>query len=422
MVTLGFGFTGYLLPWDQRAYWATVVGTEIAGGVPVVGEPLLLLLRGRHGRHRGHDEPVLRDPRAGPAARARRAPRGASAARPPARAGEPEAAGAASRRRPKQRPRSSAPFYPNYILDELVAWYVLLAILVVLASMFPAGLEQQANPLETPAHIKPEWYYLGVYQLLKLVPIKVVGILIPIVGIALLVVWPFLDRSPEVLARRRKVVVGVATLVLVGLVVLTVVGYVGADARRASPPAPARYGAAWWGSPGSALALGASGESPQPGRAADGRVPSPVSDRRPTPSGSGAGCSSPRCQRISVRSSRRPPVPAPIAHPDGGGANGCSTATARSNDEAGRRSPRTGRAAPTTRPASPAPTATGGIPGPTRSRRRWILRSASSGRRTGNSPSGCAAAATRTWSGWGPLAWPPTSTRSTGPASTASAC
>ena len=41
-----FGFTGYLLPWDQRAYWATVVGTEIAGGVPFIGDTLLVLLRG----------------------------------------------------------------------------------------------------------------------------------------------------------------------------------------------------------------------------------------------------------------------------------------------------------------------------------------------------------------------------------------
>ena len=46
LVTLTFGFTGYLLPWDQRAYWATTVGTELVGGVPVVGPALLVLLRG----------------------------------------------------------------------------------------------------------------------------------------------------------------------------------------------------------------------------------------------------------------------------------------------------------------------------------------------------------------------------------------
>ena len=46
LITLGFGFTGYLLPWDQKAYWATKVGTDIAGSVPVIGHFLLVSLRG----------------------------------------------------------------------------------------------------------------------------------------------------------------------------------------------------------------------------------------------------------------------------------------------------------------------------------------------------------------------------------------
>jgi quinol-cytochrome oxidoreductase complex cytochrome b subunit len=46
LLTLGFGFTGYLLPWDQRAYWATTVGTEIAGGIPQIGDLALVFLRG----------------------------------------------------------------------------------------------------------------------------------------------------------------------------------------------------------------------------------------------------------------------------------------------------------------------------------------------------------------------------------------
>lgn len=45
-ITLAFGFTGYLLPWDQVAYWATTVGSQIAGAVPLVGEPMLLMMRG----------------------------------------------------------------------------------------------------------------------------------------------------------------------------------------------------------------------------------------------------------------------------------------------------------------------------------------------------------------------------------------
>jgi len=46
VMTLAFGFTGYLLPWDQRAYWATTVGTEIGGSIPIIGELVLVFLRG----------------------------------------------------------------------------------------------------------------------------------------------------------------------------------------------------------------------------------------------------------------------------------------------------------------------------------------------------------------------------------------
>jgi ubiquinol-cytochrome c reductase cytochrome b subunit len=225
MVTLAFGFTGYLLPWDQLAYWATVVGTEIAGSVPVIGDTLLLLLRGGadvtgdtmtrfFGIH------VLVLPIALAALLAVHLILGhqlglANPKRPEPRVTTPEF---------EKEPQR--PFFPHYLLDELMAWYVLLAILVVLASVFPAGLEEQANPLQTPAHTKPEWYYLGVYQLLKVIPIKVVGIMVPIVGVALLVVWPFLDRNPEVVMRRRKIAVAGATVVIVGLIVFTIWGYV----------------------------------------------------------------------------------------------------------------------------------------------------------------------------------------------------
>jgi quinol-cytochrome oxidoreductase complex cytochrome b subunit len=219
-ITLVFGFTGYLLPWDQRAYWATVVGTEIAGSIPVFGEHLLLLLRGGAdvteatlSRFFGVHVLVL-----------------------PLLLGGllvvhltlVHQLGLANPKRPEPRGRPpegrTTPFFPNYILDELIAWYVILALLVVLASLFPAGLEEQANPLETPPHTKPEWYYLAVYEFLKYVP-RIVGILLPVVGLLLLTVLPFLDRSPEVLARRRKLVVGVGTAVMIGAVALTILGY-----------------------------------------------------------------------------------------------------------------------------------------------------------------------------------------------------
>jgi len=46
LITVGFGFTGYLLPWDQKAYWATIVGTKIAGTPPVIGDYILRIMRG----------------------------------------------------------------------------------------------------------------------------------------------------------------------------------------------------------------------------------------------------------------------------------------------------------------------------------------------------------------------------------------
>jgi quinol-cytochrome oxidoreductase complex cytochrome b subunit len=219
-ITLVFGFTGYLLPWDQRAYWATVVGTEIAGSVPVIGDQLLQLLRGgvdvteaTLSRFFGLHVLVM----------------------PLALAGLllvhltlVHQLGLANPKRPDPRGQPpqgpTKPFFPNYILDELIAWYILLALLVILASLFPAGLEAQANALETPPHTKPEWYYLAVYEFLKLVP-RIVGIMLPIVGLLLLTMLPFLDRNPEVLARRRKFAVLAATVVLVAGIGLTVRGF-----------------------------------------------------------------------------------------------------------------------------------------------------------------------------------------------------
>jgi len=221
--TIGFGFTGYLLPWDQRAFWATVVGTEIAGGVPVIGESLLQLLRGGAdvteatlGRFFGMHVLVL-----------------------PLTIGAllvvhltiVHQLGLANPTRPEPRPGTAAaagdaganeqlkPFFPDYVLDEIIAWAAMLALLVVLASVLPAGLEEKANPLETPTHVKPEWYFLSAYQLLKLVP-RDLGIMAPIVAIGALALLPFLDRSREVRPRKRilALLIGlVAAVVTVGL-------------------------------------------------------------------------------------------------------------------------------------------------------------------------------------------------------------
>ncbi len=219
VVTIGFGFTGYLLPWDQRAFWATTVGTEIAGGVPVVGNALLQLLRGGQdvteatlGRFFGMHVLVLPLLLAALVAGHLLIVHHLGLANP--KKAEPKGPEPGGRLKP---------FFPNYVLDEVIAWYAVLALLVILASVLPAGLEDKANALETPAHVKPEWYFLSVYELLKLVP-RLVGIVLPGIALGILALLPFLDRNPEVRPRKRPIALGIGMLTLGAMAVLTVMG------------------------------------------------------------------------------------------------------------------------------------------------------------------------------------------------------
>lgn len=127
----------------------------------------------------------------------------------------------------KQKP-DSIPFYPDHVRTEaLVAGGVLLVLIVigVLGQFFPVGLQAPADPMVTPPHTKPEWYFLFLYQILKLVP-KTVGVLIPIVGVLVLMLWPFIDRGrgDPVRARRRRLIA--AALIMAVIIALTIWGEV----------------------------------------------------------------------------------------------------------------------------------------------------------------------------------------------------
>lgn len=116
------------------------------------------------------------------------------------------------------------PFFPDHIRTEA---YVAIGILVIvfivgiLGSIFPVGLQEPADPMNTPTHAKPEWYFLFLYQLLKYVS-KTAGVVIPILGLLLLTIWPFLDRSTDTIKARRFrwVLVAVALTAIVALTVL----------------------------------------------------------------------------------------------------------------------------------------------------------------------------------------------------------
>ncbi len=130
-------------------------------------------------------------------------------------------------------PKKLLPFWPHYILSEFIAWYIMLGILIILAAIFPAGLEDKADPFKTPEHVKPEWYFLAVYQFLKVAAVfnflgaeapRLVGVLAPAVGSVMLFFLPFLDRAPKRPARQRPLMLAVTLMILVVILALTVWG------------------------------------------------------------------------------------------------------------------------------------------------------------------------------------------------------
>ena len=227
-VTLGFGFTGYLLPWDQRAYWATTVGSESAGAVPVIGQYLLLMLRGSQdvsaatlSRFYGVHTLLLPLTLGGMLAIHLLLMHQQGLANP--RRKEPRSLSLADGER-DQETEKSLPFFPHYVLGEAIAWYFILGVLIILASLFPSGLEEPANPLQTPPHIKPEWYFLSLYQLLKKVP-RVVGVLAPMVAFPLLLFLPFIDRNQAIRPGQRKLVITIGIVTLAAIGGLTIWGW-----------------------------------------------------------------------------------------------------------------------------------------------------------------------------------------------------
>jgi cytochrome b6 len=225
---MAFGFSGYLLPWNQLAFFATRVGTAIMGVVPVVGKDLLLLARG--------GENVTGDTLARfyavhvvilPLAtfmllgvhlylvqkHGMSIPQAAAA-----KAGGPESV-------------PSMPFFPHFLLRDMVGWYIALGILATLAALFPWELGQKADPFgSAPSGIRPEWYFLFMFQTLKHLPPHLFGMEGEVLGVlffaccALLVLLvPFLDfRAAQ--GRPRRLLNVMAGLAVIGFLVMTAWG------------------------------------------------------------------------------------------------------------------------------------------------------------------------------------------------------
>lgn len=120
------------------------------------------------------------------------------------------------------------PFYPDHVRTELrvVLGIALLAIFVGSVGLIhPVGLGEPADPLNTPAHVKPEWYFLSLYQVLKFIP-KTVGALLPVVAVIVLTIWPFIDRRRDATSRIKFFRFLAVLVILFVIIALTIWGEV----------------------------------------------------------------------------------------------------------------------------------------------------------------------------------------------------
>ncbi len=118
------------------------------------------------------------------------------------------------------------PFFPDHITTEAkvaVGIFILMGMIGVIGVFNPLGLGEPADPMNTPAHAKPEWYFLFLYQMLKYVP-KTLGVLLPTLAILVLVLWPFFDAKED---SRRAVRFRwfLSIAVLAFIIVFTILGF-----------------------------------------------------------------------------------------------------------------------------------------------------------------------------------------------------
>ena len=227
-ITLGFSFSGYLLPWDQLAYWAITIGTSVADSIPVIGSQVQTLLAGgpevgQLGLLRFYTLHVIILPIALAimfGVHYHKVVRQGISLPPSMAAGggkDPE----------------RASFLPDILVRE-VMWVMvaLLAILLAATTFFNAPLEDHANPFQTPLHSTAPWYFLWLQGLIKLPDIFggivegkfVWGLIIPGILFAILFGLPYIDRNPSRRWQDRKLALGIGAVVIVALAVLTWMG------------------------------------------------------------------------------------------------------------------------------------------------------------------------------------------------------
>jgi ubiquinol-cytochrome c reductase cytochrome b subunit len=217
LIILAFSLSGYLLPWDQKAYWATTVTINIARSTPIFGEAVASVLRGglhlgalTLGRWYATHVFIL----------------------PAALAGFVVAHLYLMRRHGISGPvvpRAGAqkPFYPYHALKDTIAIAIVFAFLLTLAILVPAPLDPIADPSDAAYVPRPEWYFLSLFQLLKYFPgplEPLATVVVPGLVVGLLLLLPFFDRSLHRDPRRRPVITGAFAMLVAAAVTLTWLG------------------------------------------------------------------------------------------------------------------------------------------------------------------------------------------------------
>ncbi len=225
---LGFGFSGYLLPWNELAFFATKVGTDIAGVVPFIGKPIMVFLRGGEDvtgatltRFFGFHVAVFP---------------GIFTVLLTLHLLLVQRQGMSEPLHLESTPvteKKTMPFFPNFLLRDLLFWLIVLNILAVLAVFFPWELGKKADAFASaPAGIRPEWYFLFMFQTLKLIPPtiwivdgEVLGIMLFGIGGLLWVLVPFLDRkSPR--GEKNKLFTYAGVFIVMYIIAFTIFGWV----------------------------------------------------------------------------------------------------------------------------------------------------------------------------------------------------
>ena len=128
------------------------------------------------------------------------------------------------------------PFFPDHVKTEFYVVLGILALVVIIAIgglIKPVGLGEPADPLNTPLHVKPEWYFLSLYQVLKKIPAvvlgiqgKTIGVVIPIVLVGLIFLWPFIDLKPDASKRVYWIRLAFVIFAILAIIALTIWGEV----------------------------------------------------------------------------------------------------------------------------------------------------------------------------------------------------